>query len=190
MNRMHHTVCIVLAAGRGRRLGGPKVLASLGEVTFAQRIRSVLDEVGIPTVWVVRDPEHARDLGGTVLVNHLPDGDMFSSVKVGIRAIHAQWYLIWPVDVPLVSTGTVSLVISSSYSGVSAVQPRFEGRRGHPYLVHRRLLTLGLSNGAGSMRDVFGMGFPMRFIDVQDEAVVLNINTPSDLRKAMEFTAI
>ena len=53
MPALDHTRVLVLAAGRGRRMGGPKALMMVEGEPWWMRQRRRIAEVGIPMTWVV-----------------------------------------------------------------------------------------------------------------------------------------
>lgn len=186
---------IVLAAGAGRRLGaGPKAHVALGAETLLSRVVRSCRVAGLEDICVVgslADPAIERAcaaLGVALERNAEPDRGMFSSVRVGLRAIAGAWSggaIVFPVDVPLVLATTVaSLARALSTSGDDAwVRPVHEGRRGHPVALGAGLFTRLLALGPTMpLRDALGAVEP-RSVDVHcaDAGIVIDIDTIDDL---------
>jgi nicotine blue oxidoreductase len=131
---------IVLAAGEGRRVGGPKALLRLGEESFAGACVRALRAGGADGVIVVagcRADEVAALLPVDVSVvrnERWPSG-MLSSALLGIDAAEragADAVLLHPVDHPLLEPATVAGVIAALRGGAAIAVPSHAGRRGHP----------------------------------------------------------
>jgi molybdenum cofactor cytidylyltransferase len=135
-------VAIVLAAGEGRRMGGPKALLPLGDGTFLSRACCLFARPGITgTVAVLgAQAEQVRKgawipTGVTVAVNERWRDGMLTSVWVGLdaaEALGAEAVLVHPVDNPFVSPATIDAVVAALAKGARIAVPSHEGRRGHP----------------------------------------------------------
>ncbi len=135
-------VAIVLAAGEGRRMGGPKALLPIGEGTFLSRACHLLARPGIASVVAVlgAEAERVRAAAGipaeaTVAVNERWREGMLTSVWVGLdaaEALGAEAVLLHPVDNPFVSPATIDAVVVAMTAGAEIAVPSHAGRRGHP----------------------------------------------------------
>jgi CTP:molybdopterin cytidylyltransferase MocA len=135
-------VAIVLAAGEGRRMGGPKALVPTGEETFLGRACRLLARPGIASVVAVLGAEagRVRTAAGippvaTVVVNERWREGMLTSVWVGLdaaEALGAEAVLLHPVDNPLVAPATIDAVVGALAEGALIAVPTHAGRRGHP----------------------------------------------------------
>ena len=133
---------VVLAAGRGRRAGGPKALLRVGGVTFLDRVASLLARPGVELLVVVLGHEAERvrgesslPAGTVVVVNHAHDDGRLGSVLAGVdaaAAAGAEAILLHPVDHPLVAVATVDAVADAMRAGALIAVPSHGGRRGHP----------------------------------------------------------
>ena len=157
-------VAILLAAGEGRRLGGPKALlriagippgaagsgglASLISTTFLARCASVLARPGVSSVVAVLGHEAARvaadghiSLTMSTIVNDGYREGMLTSVWRGLDAAEeggAEAILLHPVDHPLLAAETVDRVVAALEEGATIAVPSYAGRRGHPAGFARR----------------------------------------------------
>jgi len=133
---------VVLAAGEGRRMGGPKALLPIGDTSFVAHACGLLARPGVAAVVAVigagadRVRAEARIPGNVTVVENegWPEG-MLSSVWRGLDAaepLGAEAILLHPVDHPLVSPQTVDRVVAALNDGAFAAVPTHDGRRGHP----------------------------------------------------------
>jgi len=170
-------VVIVLASGRGERFiaaggAGSKLKAMLAGKPVLERTLDAVRASGLP--W------HLEDAG------HPGMGD---SIAAAVRATpDALGWLILPGDLPLVRAETLQAVASALSGRVNAVQPQFEGERGHPVAFaagcRAQLSALEGNQGAAPVLR------SMRAIDsvadlvVDDAGVVTDIDTPEGLARA------
>jgi molybdenum cofactor cytidylyltransferase len=133
---------IILAAGRGARVGGPKALLRLDGETFLARVARLLRRPAVERVTAVLGHEADRvrreaalppDVGVTVNARYA-DG-MLTSILAGLdhaEAAGADALLVHPVDHPLVEAATVDAVVAALAQGATIAVPSHGGRRGHP----------------------------------------------------------
>jgi CTP:molybdopterin cytidylyltransferase MocA len=135
-------VAIVLAAGEGRRMGGPKALLPVGEGTFLSRACGLFARPGIASVVAVlgAEAERVRAAAGipaeaAVAVNERWREGMLTSVWAGLdaaEALGAEAVLVHPVDNPFVTPATIDAVVVALAQGAEIAVPSHAGRRGHP----------------------------------------------------------
>ncbi|MDA3863004.1 MAG: NTP transferase domain-containing protein [Deltaproteobacteria bacterium] len=197
----HRINALILAAGSGKRFGGAKVFAKVGNQYFCQKIHQVLSSLNIPATWIINSEEHISKLSKLLktdqiscCLNPVENGDMFSSIRYGAAChqFHSQtkahleyfpdYFLIWPVDFPLVSTKTIKALLQS-HALADLIQPGFNNKNGHPFLISRRKVTQTLTfNPENGMREFFSYSPPLRLtIEVSDPNIHSNINHKKDL---------
>lgn len=135
-------VAVILAAGEGRRMGGPKAVLPLEGTTFLARTVELLSRPGVSTIVAVLGHQAARVAAETALPNHVTVVEnprwaegMLTSVHRGLdeaEAKGADALLLHPVDHPLVHPDTVDGVLEALRSGARLAVPSYRGRRGHP----------------------------------------------------------
>lgn len=135
-------VAVLLAAGEGRRMGGPKALLRLRGETFLAHAARLLMRPGVDTVVAVlgHEAERVRAQGelppGVVVVrNPLYREGMLSSVLAGLDEAErrgADAVLLHVVDQPATAPATVDRAIAALQAGAVIAVPSFEGRRGRP----------------------------------------------------------
>jgi len=133
---------IILAAGRGARMGGPKALLALEGETFLARVARLLRRPGVGGVTAVLGHEADRVRSGSALppdvsivVNPRYSEGMLTSILAGLddaNAAGADAVLVHPVDHPLVDPATVDAVIAALRHGATIAVPSHGGHRGHP----------------------------------------------------------
>lgn len=139
---------VILGAGHGTRMGGPKVFAEAGGATFLERIVARIGEARCPAVLTVDAAFRARV---EALLKRLPpvrlrlidvDGSlpMLASVQAGLAAIGpaAQGAWLWPVDAPLLSAeGWLRARETAVAQPQAILKLRTQGRTGHPIWLPR-----------------------------------------------------
>jgi nicotine blue oxidoreductase len=133
---------VILAAGRGARMGGPKALLTLDGETFLARVARLLRRPGVERVTAVLGHEADRVQGEaglppdvvTIVNPRYADG-MLTSILAGLDQAEdagADAVLLHPVDHPLVEATTVDAVVAALRGGATIAVPSHGGRRGHP----------------------------------------------------------
>ncbi|MEU4745072.1 NTP transferase domain-containing protein, partial [Actinosynnema sp. NPDC023658] len=131
---------LLLAAGAGRRFGGPKALVSHGGELWVDRAAGVLKDAGCAPVVVVlgaaASSVRARAaLDGCVVVDN-PDWatGMGSSLRAGLEALTGAGVdavVVLPVDTPGVTAAAVERVRASA-SPAALAPPTLDGAPGPP----------------------------------------------------------
>ncbi len=184
---------ILLAAGLSQRMGAPKQLLPVqGRPAVARCLESLRDS-GITDIILVVSPEGgdivkaASGFPVRVAVNDLPQSDMAASVKAGLAYIDRDetGVLICLCDYPLVRSTTLGSMISAhSQKPDAIIIPVYRGRRGHPTLFPRFILEdLGT---VATLRDLIGCYAKILLLDVDDEGVILDMDTPEDYLRIRE----
>ncbi len=177
---------IVLAAGLSSRMRENKVLLPWrdGKPLVAHAAAKYL-KAGIETVIVVTGRDAAEVQAALASLEarcvHNPDyatGEILSSVKVGLKALPADVAaaFIQPADMPCVPAQLIPRLAAAHEPGWN-VAPRFEGQRGHPVLLDRAYWRAMLDLPASSMPRAALRDSRLRTLDVEDEGVLLDIDT-------------
>lgn len=168
-------VGLLLAAGAGRRMGGPKALLRDGhDVAFLDRAVRVLVEGGCFAVTVVlgASADEARavladagwpsepDAGPAVDVVVAEDWDegMGASLRAGLRALETgegDAALVTLVDLPDVGASVLRRVVDAGAAAGSLVRATYDGHPGHPVLLGREHWAgvVGAASGDHGARD-------------------------------------
>ncbi|TBW36124.1 HD domain-containing protein [Siculibacillus lacustris] len=182
---------VVLAAGRSSRMGAFKPLLPLAGTTVIGHVVAALRAGGIDEIRVVIGHRAAglapvlADLGVSAVVNPDPDRGMYSSLTCGLAALPATITaaLVLPVDVPLVRPATLAAIAARAARGdVLVVHPTFEGQRGHPPAIDRRLFAEILGgDGVGGLAAVLARHAAQSLdLPVIDHACLWDMDRPED----------
>jgi molybdenum cofactor cytidylyltransferase len=168
---------IVLASGRGERFrasGGAvhKLQALLGGKAVLEHTLDAVRASGLR--W------HLEDAG------HPGMGD---SIAAAVRATaDADGWLVLPADLPLVRPATLRQVADALAGASSAVQPTYQGERGHPVgfpaTCRDDLLALEGPRGAASVLQALRRRGSAIDLPVDDAGVLADIDTLDDLARA------
>lgn len=203
------TIAIVLAAGKGERLGGPKALLAWrsagvspaspdGEPERPLAIAHAAARLGAESgrvLIVARRPVIKVLLGylapGVELVaSDAPDelGPAGSLAVAAGRLGSAEVVVVAPVDTLPARPQTVAALLSRLRSGDPpplAVRPRHKGRGGHPVVLRAPALARYREADPPPLRDhLRALGDRCVDEDVQDAAVLLDLDTPADVVRA------
>ncbi|NHA69536.1 nucleotidyltransferase family protein [Phycicoccus flavus] len=147
------TVALLLAAGAGRRMGGPKALMrpTTGAPTLLESTLARLRAAGLERAVVVLGAaaEEARPLaeaaGGEVVVADGWDEGMGASLRAGLAHLRAtaapdvDAALVTLVDLPDVGAAVYRRVLVAADGGGPSLLLRahYDGRAGHPVVLGR-----------------------------------------------------
>lgn len=182
---------IVLAAGKGERMGRPKAHVPFGGGTFLSTAIDALAKAGFSPVVVVHAPGDeaavslAREKGATAVENPKPERGMLSSIRHGLtRTGDATHAAILPVDHPGIADKTFqALLVHVRNAPDKIVVPSHAGRRGHPGVFPRALFPelLGAPDDVGAVSVLRAKPERVVHVVVDDPACVHDKDTPEDL---------
>jgi CTP:molybdopterin cytidylyltransferase MocA len=155
---------VILAAGAGRRFGGPKQLAELGGVPLLEHaVRAMLAVPALDPVIVVLGAAAAEvragvDLRGVRVVecSGWAEGQA-ASLRAGVQALGdgVDAAVVTLGDQPFITPEVLAGVIGGASDRVEAVRATYAGRPGHPVLLRRPLLDrVGELHGDVGFRDL------------------------------------
>jgi CTP:molybdopterin cytidylyltransferase MocA len=186
-------VAVILAAGSGRRMGGPKARLRIGGESFLARAARLLARPGVASVAAVVGRETlgaaatAPPAGVAILENPRPEEGMLSSILRGLdgaEAAGADAVLLHPVDHPLVEPATVDRVVAALEAGAAIAVPTHGSRRGHPGGFARVAWPALRAAPAGRGARAVLADHPGWVVHVPgDPGCVLGIDTPADYER-------
>jgi molybdenum cofactor cytidylyltransferase len=187
---------LILAAGRGRRMGSTKQLATINIAGIEKpliaaaydAIKPICDEMVVVL-------GHEADAVASALADRLfhramsnPDAPMYESIRAGLQAVRSldekATVVLLPGDHPRVDRTTLdALVEASRQSETKVVIPQFGRQRGHPILIPPNLVSFLIDTDCPSGLNNLWLRQPELCIrvPVNDAAVVQDIDTPADL---------
>lgn len=173
---------VVLAAGYSSRANTNKLALEIDGIPILSRIVMTLQHVchDIVVVSGHYNQEVTQLMAGiqSVQVVHnknYKDG-MFSSVKTGMSHIDHDCLLI-PGDYPTVNRRTLDQLIEGN--GIIRV-PIYKGRKGHPIFISKKLVKPLLNHPDTSNLKVFRDLYEVEYIEVQDQGVMMDVDTIED----------
>ena len=182
-------VAILLAAGRGERFGGDKLLAPLGDVTVGVAALRSLQAAVPEAVAVVRPDDAALAAalakeGARVVRTARAHEGMGASLAAGVAAAaDADGWLVALADMPWIAPATHARVAGGLRDGAQIVAPYYNNRRGHPvgFAAALRGELLALGGDEGARRVLQAHGDAVTRIDVGDAGVLRDVDRPGDL---------
>lgn len=183
---MNDLVAIILAAGKGERIGQPKWQLTYQGKTFLDIIVAKLHAAALfDCACVVRSESIPENSLCQNIINPDPDNGMISSIFYGVQnAALAAGYLIFPVDHPHIQATTL-LALREAFAThpEMVIQPCFQGEVGHPIIIPQSIATLipQLDYAGGLKQLLIDNQVVTKYVPVDDHGVLTNINLPSDL---------
>jgi molybdenum cofactor cytidylyltransferase len=188
---------LLIAAGRGRRMGGSKQLIPWpppdGSGTLIgsafDHIQVACDEMVVVLGHQQREVEEALVPRAYISVCADPDAEMSASIQLGLAQSLAskdcQCIILQPADHPEVSSQTLGALIEEACQNEVAVTPCYQGHNGHPMAIPRSLAqTIVDSEIPTGLSDWFRLNaLSRKMIDVHDATVVVDIDTIEDVEK-------
>lgn len=188
---------IVLAAGRGTRMGGPnKLLEDVGGRPVVRRVVEAALASRASPVLVVTGHERARVerilAGLPVMFVHNRDfaEGLSTSVRAGIAAVPggAGAALVMLGDMPLVGPQILDALLDAfdPDAGRLIVLPVADGRRGNPVLWDRRFFDAltKLEGDVGARHLIAAHAEAVVEIEVEGPGAFLDVDTPEALSRA------
>ena len=188
--------CLLLAGGSSSRMGEPKLLLEVGGRTLFEHVLRAHLESSLRNICAVV-PGWLDGFGGVMermlgsrvdFVSLAGEGDMSTSLREGWRHATAAWgpdaLMISLADKPLVTPGLIDELIGVyAASGSRICVPVFEGERGHPVILSAEFEKdiCGLRGDRGARDIIEGHGEDVVEVQVDSDAVLLDVDTPGDL---------
>lgn len=172
---------IVLAAGEGKRFGGPKAPFKIDGERLVDRAVRVLHKAGCTPVAAVLGAWQGEVDGAVVLTNSGWQEGMASSLRVALQWLNVEantdYALITLVDLPGLTPQAVRRVLNAP-DGIAVAT--YEGKRGHPVRIpreHFRTLIDTVSGDEGARSFLAGRD-DITFVEVGDVASGLDLDFP------------
>jgi nicotine blue oxidoreductase len=169
---------LILAAGASSRMGRPKALLTIDGETFANRLIRVFEAAGCAPVRIVVGADASAlvpRLGEIAIVAADWADGMRASLRAGLRALPPGPVILTHVDRPLVRVETVRAVVGA----VGPAIAHHAGQPGHPVRLSEALCARLMDPDDTRLDHVLADWSPVA-VEVDDPAVLHNINTPAD----------
>jgi molybdenum cofactor cytidylyltransferase len=192
---------ILLAAGRSTRMGQPKLLLPWGNIQLVRHVaqtalRSSLDQLIVVTGHRAEHVQAAlAGLPVTLVHNEAFLDGQSTSVRAGVAALSddVQATIMLLADQPLLRAATIDALIEAYHHHQALiVAPTYHGQRGNPVLFDRSLFpelaALGGDQGARPVLQAHQQH--MHLLDVADEGVLLDLDTPDAYQQLWDQSQI
>ncbi|MBK8099145.1 MAG: NTP transferase domain-containing protein [Planctomycetes bacterium] len=155
------TVAIVLAAGRGQRMGADKALLDLNGRTAFDHVAAQCHSAGVDLLLVVRRDDAAelpqpQASPPVQVVRWSGDGDMADSLRIAESRLPAATttVVVLPIDHALVTADTlVAVAAAAQRPGAAIALPLYRGKPGHPVALTRAVFAEIRTSGR-TLRDL------------------------------------
>jgi molybdenum cofactor cytidylyltransferase len=188
---------ILLAAGRSQRMGQPKLLLPWQGTSLVRHVAQIalgsqLDQL---VVVVGHRAAHVRAGLEQLPVRIVENEDFLdgqsTSVRAGIIALgqEVKAAVVLLADQPLLQSTTIDRLIDAFLTdSAPVVVPRYKGQRGNPILFSRELFDelMKLKGDQGARSVLATYADRIKWIDVADEGVLLDIDTPDMYQQLAE----
>ena len=175
-------------------MGQPQPLLPLGNKTVIRHCFDNLVAAGIKNVVLVicrggsEILDSMKDLPVQIVFNENPESEMAESVRIGLRTLtdSSAGVLVHLSDHPLVSAGTLKSIVQYYLETPDKIIiPLYKGKKGHPSLFPKPVtdeVFVGLN-----LRDIINKDSSrIRFLDVDDEGVILDMDTKEDYERILK----
>jgi CTP:molybdopterin cytidylyltransferase MocA len=177
---------IVLGAGRGTRMGGPKALMQVGGSPWWLRQLESLTGAGLSPLWVVSPEvgavlEADRRFLKQARVEADPDAPMFESIRAAVRFLEAaapRAVYILPMDSPAPEPAVWMTLAAAP----PAAAPIHANEHGHPVYLDWTFVRERIAGAPAGARLDQLIAPHVRYLRVDDPRVTLNLNTPDAVR--------
>ena len=180
---------IILAAGSSGRMGQPKALLPFDrQRCFARKLADEFYAFGCCRVAMVTNSDVVELVGSCkynlngmdIILNPTPSLGRFYSLYLALQAIDTQYIFMANADNPFVTAGLLSKLWENARQA-DYVCPAYKGKGGHPILISPDIVSAVKAQTSFqiNLKDFLNR-FRRIYVDVDDEQVLVNINTPDD----------
>lgn len=188
---------IVLAAGYSSRANAFKMTLPMGQMSVLEQTISkfeglcsrVIVVAGFQAKIIQEEiakiiSENAYSFQIKFVYNENFNQGMFHSIQKGCNEVNAPTFFITPGDCPLVKKETVQLL--AKHKG-NVVIPSFDYKGGHPIKLSSEVKQKILETNPESNLGVVLGGYEKQYMNVDDAGVLMDIDTPEDYQKAIDY---
>lgn len=183
---------VILAAGRSRRMGRPKLVLPWGDRTVIEQVVNTLKQAGVDDIILVTGGSRVQveqALAGYEVSFTYNDKyethEMLTSLQIGIHARNPTLRALLVVlgDQPAIQAYVIESIVEKYYrQPAKLIIPSYQMRRGHPWLVDKclwdELLALPAEN---TLRDFLAAHYhDITYVAVDTPTILSDMDTPDD----------
>lgn len=196
----HNIAVLIIAAGYSSRMNDFKALLPFAHTCALERLIQTYEAHGVEHIYVVVGHRHEeirevlKDNNVSIIYNEDYDKGMFSSIQKGLSAMDTtvDAFYMQPVDIPLIKMHSLDCLYEAymcERKGV--IYPTFLGHKGHPPLIDMKYKEqILLSDGEGGLKKVLeAFKKDALNVNVYDQAVLMDMDTPEDYQKLLLYEA-
>lgn len=194
-SKHNNTGAVITAAGMSSRMGDFKPMLKMGSLSVVLRIIANFQQAGVFPIVLVsgyRADELEKHVSGQGVIcvrnDNYQDSEMIDSAAIGLNYIlnKCSRTFITPVDIPLFTVNTVKKLMGRN-AGI--VKPVCNGKAGHPVLLSCRIIPELLAEGkeCGLNKAMLKFRADTDYVEVDDEGVLKDADTPEDYRNMVEY---
>lgn len=185
---------IILSAGKSSRMGVPKFSLKFNETTtFLENIINEYSKFGCSEIVVVLNPDSASyfkqlglnlPLNSKIIINEHPEWERFYSLKLGAKALDfpANTF-VSNIDNPFVNQDVLKCLASNG-EGFNYVNPTFNGKGGHPFLISEKVIVDLINEEQDQIHlKEFLSRYTRKSVEVNDDKILVNINTEEEFKR-------
>lgn len=184
----HKLGAVLMAAGLGRRFGGDKLFARIGNTTLIEHALALLPAALFKKTAVVSKDERilalAKQYGFTPVLNDAPEEGISSSIRLGTNALEGlDAAMFFVCDQPNLSSETVRLLVGAfEETPDKIIVPEAKGKWGNPCIFPSSYFPelLALEGDTGGKAVIRKHPEAVRTIEVPEEEL-LDIDKKEDL---------
>lgn len=185
---------IILSAGKSSRMGVPKFSLRFNETSiFLENIIDEYSKFGCNEIVVVLNPGGASYLkqlelklpsNTKIVINEQPEWERFYSLKLGAMGLIIPTNsFVSNIDNPFVNQDVLNRLASKG-EGFNYVNPTYNGKGGHPFLISEKVITDLVSEEKDQFHlKEFLIGYTRKSVEVSDEKILVNINTEEEFKR-------
>lgn len=189
------TGAVIVAAGMSSRANSFKPMLKIGSITMIQRIIQTFEQAGVYPIVLITG-NHANLLekhvsGKNVIClrnNDYEHTEMFDSAKIGLGylADKCDQILFTPTDIPLFTKTTVEKLMNAK---AKLASPVFQGRKGHPLLIHSSMLMdiFQYNGNKGLNGAIQETGYERELVEVEDRGILFDADKEEDYKELLEY---
>lgn len=186
---------IIMACGESKRMGKNKLLLEYKGKKIVEHVIDKVSSCNFNSILVICNNEEiikiCKDRNISTIYNSKWNLGQSESIKIGINnSPKSDGYAFFTADQPLINVETINLLLYEfSDNKDSIIVPNYKGKRGTPVIFSDKFKKnlLELEGDVGGRVIIKENPSNTRFIDVENEFVLWDIDTREDYKKLLEI---